>query len=253
MPASDGWDDGLEEGRVDGRRLARLVGSPGERRLFRAERLQPAASCVVAFLVDCSGSMRRHVDAVALLVDVLVRALEQAGVASELLGYTTGAWNGGRAAADWQRAGRPPRPGRLNEVCHLVFKDADTPWRRARRDIAALLKADLFREGIDGEAVEWACRRLEARGESRRLLVVISDGWPADTATGLANDPRYLERHLREVLLRREREGRVEIRGLGIGGDAEAGAFHRRALVVDASLPVGNATLLAVAGLLGGR
>ena len=140
LPSRDDWGSAQEEGLIDGRRLAQLVASPTERRLFRQQLREPQADCVVAFLIDCSGSMRQHIESVALLVDVLARALDMAGVASEVLGFSTGAWNGGRAMRDWQRAGRPAHPGRLNEVAHLVFKDGDTPWRRARRSIAALLK-----------------------------------------------------------------------------------------------------------------
>lgn len=250
-PTRDGWDDDQEAGRIDGRRLAQLIVSPTQRRLFRTERQVPVAHCVVAFLIDCSGSMKQHIAAVAVLVDVFVRALEQAGVASELLGFTTGAWNGGRAARDWRRAGQPRHPGRLNEVCQLVFKDADTPWRRARRDIAALLKADLFREGIDGEAVEWACARLMARDEERRLLIVVSDGCPMDTATGLANDTHYLDQHLREVLRRHEQPGDVEIFGVGVGLDLSA--FYSRSRALDLSTPPGNETCFEIVEMLAGR
>ena len=137
VPTRDGWDGSQEEGRIDGSRLAQLVASPTERRLFRTERIEPVADCVVSFLIDCSGSMKEHAESVAMLVDVLARALEQAGVSSEILGFTTGAWNGGRAQRDWIRAGKPAHPGRLNERCHLVFKAAETPWRRARPAIAA--------------------------------------------------------------------------------------------------------------------
>jgi len=250
-PARDGWHGGLEEGHIDGRRLAQLVASPTERRLFRVEREEPAADCVLSFLIDCSGSMKQHIEPVAMLVDVLVRALEQAGVASEVLGFTTGAWNGGRARRDWQRAGKPKHPGRLNEVCHLVFKDADTPWRRARPGIAALLKADLFREGIDGEAVEWACRRLRARGEGRQLLVVVSDGCPMDRATELANDTHYLDHHLREVVERWEHEGGVEIFGLGVGLDLSP--FYRRSQALDLSASVGNQLLREIVEMIARR
>ncbi|CDS48166.1 Aerobic cobaltochelatase CobT subunit [Polaromonas sp. CG9_12] len=204
VPTREGWDGGQEEGHIDGRLLAQLVASPTERRLFRVERHEPVAHCQVNFLIDCSGSMREHIESVAMIVDVLVRALEQADVASEVLGFTTGAWNGGRTRRDWLRASRPANPGRLNEVCHMVFKDADTPWRRARPDIAALLKADLFREGIDGEAVAWACQRMQGRGEGRRLLIVISDGCPMDGATHQANDMHYLDHHLRQVVTQLE-------------------------------------------------
>lgn len=251
VPTRDGWDDDQEAGRIDGRRLAQLVVSPAERRLFRTERQLPVAHCVVGFLIDCSGSMKQHIAAVTVLVDVFVRALEQAGVASELLGFTTGAWNGGQAARDWQRAGRPPHPGRLNEVCHLVFKDADTSWRRARRDIAALMKADLFREGIDGEAVEWACARLAARDEARRLLIVVSDGCPMDTATGLANDAQYLDQHLREVLRRHEQAGEVEIFGVGVGLDLSA--FYSRSRALDLAALPGNDACFEIVEMLAGR
>jgi cobaltochelatase CobT len=250
-PRQDGWDGAQEEGRIDGRRIAQLVVSPTERRLFRVEREQPAADCVVGFLVDCSGSMRQHIESVALLIDVLSRALEQAGAASEVLGFTTGAWNGGRARRDWLRAGAPPGPGRLNEVCHLVFKDGDTSWRRARRDLAALMKADLFREGIDGEAVDWACGRLAARPEKRRLLVVVSDGCPMDGATALANDPQYLDRHLRDVVARREGSGDVEVRALGVGLDLSP--YYRRSLALDVSAPPNNAALRDLVQLIGAR
>ena len=187
-PTHDGWEGAQEEGRIDGARLAQLIISPAERRLFRADRIEPVAHTALSFLIDCSGSMKTHAEPVAMLVDVMARALEMAGATSEILGFTTGAWNGGRAMRDWKRAGQPRHPGRLNERCHLIFKDADTPWRRARPAIGALLKADLFREGVDGEAVDWACARLHDRPEPRKILVVISDGCPMDSATQLAND-----------------------------------------------------------------
>jgi len=195
--------------------------------------------------------MKTHIESVAMVVDVFVRALEQAGVASEVLGFTTGAWNGGRARRDWLRAGRPAHPGRLNELCHLVFKDADTPWRRARRDLAALLKADLFREGADGEAVEWACDRMEARAEARRLLVVVSDGCPMDSATELANDAHYLDQHLREVVERREQGGSVEIFGAGVGLDLSP--YYARAQALDLTGAVRNQVFGELLELIGER
>jgi len=250
-PAHDGWDGAQEQGRIDGRRLAQLVASPTERRLFRVEREERAADCVVGFLVNCSGSMKLRAEGVAVLVDVLARALELAGVATEVLGFSTGAWNGGRALRDWRRAGSPPHPGRLNEACHLVFKDADTPWRSARRAIAALLKPDLFREGIDGEAIEWACARLADRPERRRLLVVVADGSPTDAATLQANDDHYLERHLRDVVERHEREGVVEILGAGVGLDPEPWFRRRRAIDLEAG--PGRDALRELAELVAGR
>lgn len=232
-PQRDDWLYGEEEGRIDGRRLAQLVTSPTERRLFYQERQRPVADCVVSLLIDCSGSMRHQSEPVAMLADILIRALDMIGASSELLGFTTNTWNGGKPYKEWMRQGRPAYPGRLNETCHLVFKEADRGWRRSRRNIAALLKGDLYREGIDGEAVEWACTRLLARSESRKILIVISDGCPADSATNLTNDPFYLDNHLKQVLARRERQGEVDILGLGVGLDLSP--FYRHCLATDMS------------------
>ena len=247
-PEKDGWRFDEEDGRIDGRRLAQLVSSPAERRLFRQDHLRPRATSAVGILIDCSGSMTGFAETLATLADILVRALDMAGVDSEVLGFTTGAWNGGRAAKEWQAAGRPPHPGRLNEVCHLLFKDASRNWRRARAGIAALLKADLFREGIDGEAVDWACDRLLMRDAERRILLVVSDGCPMDSATGLANDAFYLDNHLQQVVVRREREGAVEILGLGVGLDLSP--YYRRSVAADFSSGLDNALFFELARLM---
>ena len=251
VPRHDGWNSGQEEGRIDGRRLAGLIASPTERRLFRSDRIEPVADCALTFLVDCSGSMKQHIDAIAVLLDVFARALDQAGVTNEVLGFTTGAWNGGRAQRDWIKAGRPPDPGRLNEDCHIVFKDAATPWRRARRGLAALLKNDLFREGLDGEAVAWAAGRLERIDAERRLLLVVSDGSPADSATALANDPHYLDHHLRLVADGIESAGRIELFGIGVGLDLSP--YYRRSHVLDLEGRIGNAMFREVLDVMAGR
>lgn len=251
QPAYEGWDSAQEEGRIDGRRLAQLISSPTERRLFRSERIEPLADCIVTWLIDCSGSMKEHVESVAMIVDIFVRALEQAGVASEILGFTTGAWNGGRALRDWQRAGRPAYPGRLNEQCHLVFKDADTAWRRARPQIAALLKGDLFREGIDGEAVRWAHRRLRERPEARKLLLVVSDGSPMDSATNLANDAHYLDQHLVQEVQRIEQAGDVQVFGVGVGLDLSP--YYSASLVLDLAGSTGNQVFRELLEMIAGR
>ena len=247
-PVQDGWDSGQEEGRLDGRRIAQLIASPTERRLFRTERLEPQSDCVLGFLIDCSGSMKQHIESVAMLVDVLTRALEQAGVNTEVLGFSTGAWQGGRAQRDWLRLGKPQHPGRLNEVNHLVFKHADTTWRRARPDIAALLKPDLFREGIDGEAVDWACTRLKNRPESHRILLVISDGCPMDGATQLANDTHYLDNHLKQVVAQQAQSGEVAVFGVGVGLDLSP--FYPHNLALDLSSPPGNGVFRELLGML---
>jgi len=250
VPARNAWDDGQEEGHIDGRRLAQLISSPTERRFFRIELDEPMTNCLVSLLIDCSGSMKEHIESVAVLIDVLVRALEQTGVTSEVLGFTTNTWNGGRAQRDWVRAGRPAHPGRLNETCQMVFKNADTPWRTARPALAAMLKADLFREGVDGEALEWAMRRSNARCEERRLLIVISDGSPMDSATNLANDAQYLDHHLKDVVTRHEQAG-AEIYGLGVGLDLSP--YYSRSHVLDLSASVCTAVFREIVSLIAHR
>jgi cobaltochelatase CobT len=176
--------------------------------------------------------MKQHMPALSVMIDLLVRAMELAGVSSQVLGYTTGAWNGGRALRDWRKAGKPQDPGRLNELCHIVFKDAETPWRRARRDIAALLKPELFRECIDGEALRWAHQRLEALTAERKILIVFSDGSPMDSATVRANDPHYLDRDLQTAAAQIERARRVTLIGVGVGLDMSP--YYQRSVVIDA-------------------
>ncbi|PID46551.1 MAG: cobalt chelatase [Proteobacteria bacterium] len=230
-PMRDGWDFGQEEGYLDGRRLTQLISSPTERRLFLRERYVPKADCAMTFLLDCSGSMKQHTTNVAMLVDILVRALEQAGVMTEVLGFTTNAWNGGRVAKDWLKAGQPEHPGRLNETCHMILKSADTSWRRNRRGIASLFKHSLFREGVDGEALLWACGRLASRNARRKIVIVISDGSPMDTATNKANDEFYLDNHLKAVVEHIEMQGEVDVFGLGVGLDLSP--FYRCCHAID--------------------
>ncbi|WP_206952513.1 cobaltochelatase CobT-related protein [Trinickia acidisoli] len=251
VPQRDGWSFGEEDGRIDGRRLAQIISSPAERRVFRQERVRPRVDCVVGFLADCSASVKAHIEPIAMLIDTLARAGEQAGLATEVLGFTTGAWNGGRARLEWLAQGRPPYPGRLNELCHMVFKGADDSWRRARTDIAALFKADLFREGVDGEAIEWACARLGAHTLARRILVVISDGSPMDAATVQANDAAYLDNHLKDVLARHEALGDVEVIGLGIGRDLSA--CYRHCMTFDPTAPIDMKRLVELARWIGAR
>ena len=250
-PQRDGWSFGEEDGRIDGRRLAQIVSSPAERRVFARERTRPRGDCAIGFLIDCSASMKAHVEAVAILVDTLVRACERAGLITEIQGFTTLAWNGGRARQQWLAQGRPPRPGRLNESCHLVFKSADDSWRRAREPIAALFKADLFREGVDGEAIDWGCERLNAHAATRRILVVLSDGSPMDGATSQANGPSYLDDHLKAVLARHETLRDVEVVGLGMGCDLSA--FYRHCTTVDPHAPLDTKRLLDIVQWIGRR
>lgn len=244
----NGWNFGLEEGHLDGSRLSLLVTDPQQRAIFKDEMQRPVNETAVTILMDCSGSMKTFARPLSLLLDVLGRALEMAGASVEILGFSTHAWNGGRTRRLWQRAGQPQFPGRLNERLHIVFKDGARPWRHARHGIAALRKPDIFREGIDGEAVEWACQRLRAQTAQRRILLVISDGCPMDTATHQANDEHYLDQHLRQVLAAQERMGGLKVCALGVGLDL--GVFYRQRLAVDLQHDVDEALLFSVAEML---
>ncbi|MGH1543417.1 MAG: cobaltochelatase CobT-related protein [Arenicella sp.] len=221
-PQLSGWTFGEEEGYLDSTRLTRLLTSPDDRRLFRKEMGKPSADCVVTILLDNSGSMTHHSEEVAALVDTLTRALEQAGMKTEILGFTTGQWNGGKAFKDWSTNGKPKNPGRLNELTHTIYKVAGTPWRRSRQAIAGLLKSELFREGIDGEALQWAVSRLAKRYESKKIIMMISDGSPMDTATQMANEDRYLDRHLKQVAKEIEDRPDINLCALGVGLDLSA-------------------------------
>ncbi|MCQ9615719.1 cobalt chelatase [Paenalcaligenes niemegkensis] len=212
------WIGNQEEGLIDGSRLSQLISSPMDRHLFTYPTPQHINQSSVSFLIDCSGSMKESAETVTMMVDLLSRALEHSGATTEVLGFSTHAWNGGRPYRRWVNKGRQSHPGRLNETDHRIFKDAHTPWRQASQSIMALLKLDLYREGVDGEAVQWACHRLLEQPTQRKLLYVISDGSPMDSATNLANDDNYLTSHLQQVLLQYERQG-IEIWGVGINLD----------------------------------
>lgn len=248
-PHNDGWLFGQEEGILDGRSLSQLVASPAETRIFRQDQRIDRVDQAVTVLLDCSGSMRTHARRLSVLLDTLLRALGMAGVQTELLGFTTGAWNGGRAMKDWQRQGKPAHPGRLNELCYWLFKEADTSWSRARLDIAALLKNDLYREGVDGEAVLWASQRLLEQPVNRRTLIVVSDGCPMDSATQFANDEFYLASHLQQAVRQMSQQG-IDIVGLGVGLDLSS--YYSRSLAVDLQQELTPAVFYDIARLLAG-
>jgi cobaltochelatase CobT len=247
-PSRDGWNAAQDEGYLDGRRLAQLIASPTETRIFKNERQILHADCALTFLVDCSGSMKAHIEQVAALLDVFTRALDMAEVECEVLGFTTSAWTGGRAQKDWVKAGKPAHPGRLNEAAHIIFKSADVSWRRARPSIAALLKSEIFREGIDGEAVLWAEKRLAKSDANRKILVVISDGSPMDSATNLANDAHYLDHHLRDVVQSIEARSTISIVGVGVGLDMSP--YYRKSHVLDLVNASANQSIREIIDLL---
>lgn len=224
-PSPAGWDGGYDEGLLDSSRLASLVTGHADPDLFRRP-VQPLRSRAhVTLLIDCSGSMRRHNTTVAALCNLLGRALNLIDVPLEVLGFSTVDWHGGRSVGDWTRAGSPTRPGRLGGVHHMVFKDADTGWQRGHTGLGAMLRPDLYREGIDGEALSWALSRIGARDAARRVMVVLSDGGPMETATRDVNPAGFLDDHLIRVATQCENEGLVELHGLGV--DADISTYYR--------------------------
>ena len=214
------WRFDLDEGVLDGSRLAALVASGGRARPFKQESESPFPGTVVSLLIDHSGSMRgRPMLIAALTVEIFAQVLERCGVKCEVLGFTTRDWNGGEPAREWAASGYPENPGRLNALEHIIIKGADVPWRRARVGLGLFLHDEMLKENIDGEALVWAHGRLLARTEPRRILVVISDGTPMDEATLAANGHEYLETHLQVVVEDVERRSRVQLAAIGIGHD----------------------------------
>jgi len=225
------WDFDLEEGILDAGRLARIVANPMHSLSFKIEKDTEFRDTVVSLLIDNSGSMRgRPITVAAMSADILARTLERCGVKVEVLGFTTRAWKGGQSREAWQAEGKPPHPGRLNDLRHIVYKAADSPWRRARRNLGLMLKEGILKENIDGEALLWAHDRLIARPEARRILMVISDGAPVDDSTLSANPGNTLERHLREVIATIETRSPVELVAIGIGHDVTR--YYRRAVTI---------------------
>ena len=228
------WEFDLEEGMLDAGRLARVVANPTVPLSFKRERDTDFRDTVVTLLLDNSGSMRgRPITVAAMCGDILARTLERCGVKVEILGFTTRAWKGGHSRERWAADGKPREPGRLNDLRHIIYKSADAPWRRARRNLGLMLREGLLKENIDGEALLWASKRLRGRPESRRILMVISDGAPVDDSTLSINAGNYLERHLREVIREVEGRGLIELIAIGIGHDVTR--YYRRAVtIVDA-------------------
>ena len=228
------WEFDLEEGLLDAARLARIVANPMLALSYKRELEADFRDTVVSLLIDNSGSMRgRPITVAAMCCDILARTLERCAVKTEILGFTTRAWKGGQSREKWVQEGKPRNPGRLNDLRHVVYKAADAPWRRARKNLGLMLREGLLKENIDGEALEWAYRRLRVRSEHRRILMVISDGAPVDDSTLSVNPGNYLERHLRRVIHEIENRGDVELIAIGIGHDVTR--YYRRAVtIVDA-------------------
>jgi cobaltochelatase CobT len=236
------WDFDLEEGYLDPARLVRVVIDPMQPLSFKQERDTKFRDTVVTLVLDNSGSMRgRPITVAATCADILARTLERCGVSVEILGFTTRAWKGGQAREKWLKDGKPPNPGRLNDLRHIIYKSADHPWRRARRNLGLMMREGLLKENIDGEALLWAHQRLMARTEQRKILMMISDGAPVDDSTLSVNPGNYLERHLRAVIELIETRSPVELLAIGIGHDVTR--YYRRAVtIVDAEELAGAMT-----------
>ncbi|MEP3051117.1 MAG: cobaltochelatase subunit CobT [Erythrobacter sp.] len=225
------WDFDQEEGILDAARLSRVVVSPGTALSYKVERDVQFRDTVVTLLIDNSGSMRgRPISIAAISADVLARTLERCGVKTEILGFTTRAWKGGQSREAWLADGKPPAPGRLNDLRHIIYKQADEPWRRARRNLGLMMREGLLKENIDGEALMWAHSRLIHRPEDRRIMMVISDGAPVDDSTLSVNSAGYLEAHLRGVIEWIENVSPVQLVAIGIGHDVTR--YYKRAVTI---------------------
>jgi len=225
------WLFDMEEGILDAGRLARVVANPTTPLSFKIEKDTEFRDTVVTLLLDNSGSMRgRPISIAAICADVLARTLERCDVKVEILGFTTRAWKGGQSREKWLAEGRVQQPGRLNDLRHIIYKSADAPWRRVRPNLGLMMKEGLLKENIDGEALEWAHRRMLARSEARKILMVISDGAPVDDSTLSVNPANYLEKHLRDVIAMVERRKAVELMAIGIGHDVTR--YYSRAVTI---------------------
>ena len=245
------WRFDRDEGLLDASRLAPMIASRGVIRPFKEETDSPFPSTVVTLLIDHSGSMRgRPMQIAALTVEIFVRVLERCNVKCEVLGFTTREWDGGEPGREWAAAGYPENPGRLNALEHIIIKGADVPWRRARAGLGLFMRDEALKENIDGEALTWAHRRLLARSEKRRILVVVSDGMPTDEATLAANGYDYLDAHLRQVIDDIEARSPVQLAAIGIGHDVSR--FYRNATRIARIDDLGPALTAKLLALLGG-
>ncbi|WP_208433619.1 cobaltochelatase subunit CobT [Bartonella taylorii] len=234
------WNFDLEEGYLDTARLPRLIIDPTQPLSFKMESNTQFRDTVVSLLIDNSGSMRgRPITVAASCADILAQTLERCGVKTEILGFTTKTWKGGKSREQWLNQNKPHNPGRLNDLCHIIYKSADTPWRRARRNLGLMMQEGLLKENIDGEALIWAHQRLLSRREQRRILMVISDGAPVDDSTLSVNSSNYLERHLRTVIQEIQTHSPIELIAIGIGHDVTR--YYQRAVTIMNAEELANA------------
>ena len=242
------WEFDIEEGMLDTSRLPRIIIDPMYPLSFKREKDMTFRDTVVTLLLDNSGSMRgRPIMVAAMCADILARTLERCAVKTEILGFTTRAWKGGQSREKWIADGKPPHPGRLNDLRHIIYKDADEPWRRARKSLGLMMREGLLKENIDGEALMWAHNRIVGRPEQRKILMVISDGAPVDDSTLSVNAGNYLERHLRRVIEEIEEKSDVELTAIGIGHDVTR--YYRKAVTIVDAEQLGGAMTEQLIGL----
>ena len=225
------WDFNMEEGYLDTSRLAKIVANPNNTLSYKIEREVEFKDTIVSLLIDNSGSMRgRPITVAALCSDILAKTLERCLIKSEILGFTTKAWKGGKSRENWIKNGKPSNPGRLNDLRHIIYKSADAPWRRSKKNLGLLLKEGILKENVDGEALSWAYKRLSVRQEKRKILVIISDGAPVDDSTLSVNPGNYLEKNLRDNISKIENDGSVELIAIGIGHDVSR--YYSKAVTI---------------------
>jgi cobaltochelatase CobT len=242
------WNFNLEEGLLDAARLPRVIVNPELPLSYKQESDTEFRDTVVSLLIDNSGSMRgRPITVAAMTGDILARTLERCGVKVEILGFTTRMWKGGQSREHWIAGGKPSNPGRLNDLRHIVYKSADAPWRRARKNLGLMLREGILKENIDGEALLWAHNRLIGRPEQRKIMMVISDGAPVDDSTLSVNPGNYLEHHLRQVIDWIELRSPVELIAIGIGHDVTR--YYRRAVTLVDVEQLGGTVLEQLAAL----
>ena len=225
------WDFNMEEGYLDTSRLSKIVANPNNKLSYKVEREIEFKDTIVSLLIDNSGSMRgRPITVAALCSDILAKTLERCLIKSEILGFTTKAWKGGKSRENWIKNGKPSNPGRLNDLRHIIYKSADAPWRRSKKNLGLLLKEGILKENVDGEALSWSYKRLLNRQEKRKILVVISDGAPVDDSTLSVNPGNYLEKNLRDNIHEIEKNGNVELIAIGIGHDVSR--YYSKAVTI---------------------
>ena len=225
------WDFNLEEGYLDTSRLAKIVIDSNHKLSFKKEKNIEFKDTIVSLLIDNSGSMRgRPITVAALCSDILARTLERCLIKTEILGFTTKAWKGGKSREKWINNGKPNKPGRLNDLRHIIYKSGDAPWRRAKKNLGLLLKEGILKENVDGEALQWAFNRLKTRQEKRKILIVISDGAPVDDSTLSVNPGNYLEKNLRDTIYNIESNNNLDLIAIGIGHDVSR--YYKRAITI---------------------